>query len=260
MNSSRLVHIFSSAVHVSLVLFLISSCSSRDQNRFQGYVEGEFVYVASPLAGQLESLKVQRGDQVKAGDSLFALDEIAEKAALDMAGAAMILSEAEFARQDKLLRTGPAAAQDYDRARSARDQDRQRVTQAEWNFNQKRQAAPLAGLVYDTLFRQGEWVAAGKPVVALLPPQNIKVRTFVPETQVGAIHYGDTTRVMVDGVPDPFIGKVSYISPHAEYTPPVIYSRESRAKLVFMIESVFDPDVSAGLHPGQPVDVEFKSK
>ena len=260
MNSSRLVHIFSSAVHVSLVLFLISSCSSRDQNRFQGYVEGEFVYVASPLAGQLESLKVQRGDQVKAGDSLFALDEIAEKAALDMAGAAMILSEAEFARQDKLFRTGPAAAQDYDRARSARDQDRQRVAQAEWNFNQKRQAAPQPGLVYDTLFRQGEWVAAGKPVVALLPPQNIKVRTFVPETQVGAIHYGDTTRVMVDGVPDPFIGKVSYISPRAEYTPPVIYSRESRAKLVFMIESVFDPDVSAGLHPGQPVDVEFKSK
>ena len=260
MNSSRLVHIFSSAVHVSLALFLISSCSSRDQNRFQGYVEGEFVYVASPLAGQLESLKVQRGDQVKAGDSLFALDEIAEKAALDMAGAAMILSEAEFARQDKLLRTGPAAAQDYDRARSARDQDRQRVAQAEWNFNQKRQAAPQPGLVYDTLFRQGEWVAAGKPVVALLPPQNIKVRTFVPETQVGAIHYGDTTRVMVDGVPDPFIGKVSYISPRAEYTPPVIYSRESRAKLVFMIETVFDPDVSAGLHPGQPVDVEFKSK
>ncbi len=97
-------------------------------------------------------------------------------------------------------------------------------------------------------------------MVALLPPQNIKVRAFVPETQVGSIHYGDTTQVTVDGVPDPFIGKVSYISPHAEYTPPVIYSRESRAKLVFMIESVFDPQVSANLHPGQPVDVEFRSK
>jgi HlyD family secretion protein len=260
MNSSRLVHIFSSAVHVSLALFLISSCNSRNQNRFQGYVEGEFVYVAPPLAGQLESLKVQRGDQVKAGDPLFALDETAEKAALDMARAALVLSEAEFTRQEKLFRMGPAAAQDYDRARSTRDQDRQRVAQAEWNFNQKRQAAPLAGLVYDTLFRQGEWVAAGKPVVALLPPQNIKVRAFVPEMQVGSIHYGDTTRVTVDGVPNPFIGKVSYVSPHAEYTPPVIYSRESRAKLVFMIESVFDPQVSANLHPGQPVDVEFRSK
>ena len=260
MNASRLLHILSGAVCVSLASFVVGGCSDAPQDRFQGYVEGEFVYVASALAGQLESLQVRRGDQIKAGDALFSLDETAEKAALDQARAALVLSEAEFARQEKLFRTGPAAAQDYDRARSTRDQDRQRVAQAEWNFNQKRQAAPLAGLVYDTLFRQGEWVAAGKPVVVLLPPQNIKVRAFVPETRVGSIHYGDTTRVTVDGVPDPFIGKVSYISTRAEYTPPVIYSRESRAKLVFMIESVFDPEVSANLHPGQPVDVEFKSK
>ena len=260
MNASRLVQTLVSVVCLSLAILFIGGCSDSPQDRFQGYVEGEFVYVASPLAGQLESLQVRRGDQVKTGDPLFALDETAEKAALDMARAALVLSEAEFTRQEKLFRMGPAAAQDYDRARSTRDQDRQRVAQAEWNFNQKRQAAPKAGLVYDTLFRQGEWVAAGKPVVVLLPPQNIKVRAFVPETQVGSIHYGDTTRVTVDGVPNPFIGKVSYISPHAEYTPPVIYSRESRAKLVFMIESVFDPEVSANLHPGQPVDVEFKSK
>ena len=260
MNASRLVQALVSVVGFSLAILFIGSCSDSPQDRFQGYVEGEFVYVASPLAGQLESLQVRRGDQIKTGDTLFALDETAEKAALDQARAALLLSEAEFTRQEKLFRMGPAAAQDYDRARSTRDQDRQRVAQTEWNFNQKRQAAPETGLVYDTLFRQGEWVAAGKPVVALLPPQNIKVRAFVPETQVGSIHYGDTTRVTVDGVPNPFIGKVSYISPHAEYTPPVIYSRESRAKLVFMIESVFDPEVSAGLHPGQPVDVEFKSK
>ena len=67
-------------------------------------------------------------------------------------------------------------------------------------------------------------------------------------------------RVAVDGVPDPFIGKVSYISPHAEYTPPVIYSKESRDKLVFMIEAVFEPATAAKLHPGQPVDVQFESK
>src|SRR5438093_9762699 len=170
-----------------ILLLLLGSCSDPPKNRFQGYVEGEFVYVASPLAGTIESLHVRRGDQVKAGDPLFALDETPEKAALDQARAALVLSEAEFARQEKLFRMGPAAAQDYDRARSTADQDRQRVAQAEWNFNQKRQAAPQTGLVYDTLFRQGEWVAAGKPVVALLPPQNIKVRAFVPETQVGSI-------------------------------------------------------------------------
>jgi HlyD family secretion protein len=86
------------------------------------------------------------------------------------------------------------------------------------------------------------------------------VRAFVPETRVGSIHYGDDERVAVDGVRDPFIGKVSYISPHAEYTPPVIYSRESRDKLVFMGEAMFDPATAAKLHPGQPVDVQFESK
>jgi len=243
-----------------LMILFAASCRQSPNNRFQGYVEGEFVYVGSPLAGTLESLRVQRGQQVKAGDPLFGLDETTERAARDQAKAQLVLSEAEYARQERLLRTGPAAQQDFDRARSTRDQDRQRLTQAEWNFNQKKQTAPQTGLVYDTLFRQGEWVPAGKPVVVLLPPQNIKVRAFVPETRVGSIHYGDTVRVAVDGVSAPFIGKVSYVSPRAEYTPPVIYSKESRDKLVFMIESVFDPAVSANLHPGQPVDVEFEPK
>jgi HlyD family secretion protein len=255
-HSTRWVKV-SSAV---LVLLAMASCRDRPNDRFQGYVEGEFVYVASPLAGQLETLSVQRGQQVATEQPLFALDETAEKAAREQAQAALVLSEAEYARQQQLLRMGPASRQDFDRARSTRDQDRQRLTQAEWNYDQKRQSAPQAGFVYDTLYRQGEWVAAGKPVVVLLPPQNIKVRAFVPETRIGAIHYGDTVRVTVDGVRDPFIGKVSYISPHAEYTPPVIYSRESREKLVFMVESVFDPAVSAKLHPGQPVDVQFELK
>jgi HlyD family secretion protein len=242
------------------LLLLFAGCRDPSQNRFQGYVEGEFVYVASPLAGQLEILSVQRGQQVTTGQPLFALDETAEKAAREQIEAALKLSEAELARQEKLFRTGVAATQDLDRARSTRDQDRRRLTQTDWSFDQKKQAAPQSGLVYDTLFRQGEWVAAGKPVVVLLPPQNIKVRAFVPETRVGSLHYGDSAQVTVDGVQNFFIGKVSYISPRAEYTPPVIYSRESRAKLVFMVESVFDQQIAANLHPGQPVDVEFKSK
>jgi HlyD family secretion protein len=243
-----------------MLLLFLSSCSDPSKDRFQGYVEGEFVYVASPLAGQLEILSVQRGQQVTTGQPLFALDETAEKAAREQIEAALVLSEAELARQEKLFRTGVAATQDLDRARSTRDQDRRRLTQTDWSFDQKKQAAPQSGLVYDTLFRQGEWIPAGKPVVVLLPPQNIKVRAFVPETRIGSIRYGDTAQVTVDGVKDPFLGKVSYISPRAEYTPPVIYSRESRAKLVFMVESVFDPGASANLHPGQPVDVEFRSK
>ncbi len=112
-------------------------------------------------------------------------------------------------------------------------------------------------MIFDTLYREGEWAAAGHPVVVLLPPRNIKVRAFVPENLVGSIHSGDTVRVTLDGTSSPIIGKVSFISPQAEYTPPVIYSRESRGKLVFMIEAVFDPKTSASLHPGQPVDVQL---
>src|SRR5213083_1860957 len=105
------------------MLVLVSSCSNRPNDRFQGYVEGEFVYVSSPLAGTLESLRVQRGQQVKAGDPLFALDRTAEKAARDQIKAALLLSQANYVRQDELFRTGASATQDLDNARSAQDQD-----------------------------------------------------------------------------------------------------------------------------------------
>ena len=133
------------------------------------------------------------------------------------------------------------------------------LARADWEFAQKRQQAPKSGLVFDTLYREGEWVPAGRPVVVLLPLDNIKVRAFVSETRVGTIRPGDNVQVAVDGVPKPFMGKVSYISPRAEYTPPVIYSQESRDKLVFMVEVVFDPQSAVNLNPGQPVDVRFES-
>ena len=129
------------------------------------------------------------------------------------------------------------------------------LDRADWDLSQMSQAAPAGGLIFDTLYRAGEWVAAGRPVVALLPPENVKVRAFVAEASVGAIHLGDPVSVTMDGVPQPQPGKVSFISPQAEYTPPVIYSEESRGKLVFMVEAVFDAAVAANLHPGQPVDM-----
>ncbi len=242
---------------LALVCLAFAGCEKAPNDSVQGYVEGEFVYVSSPLAGILEHLFVRRGDQVTAGQPLFTLDETMEKAAHDQAQAALALSEADYKRQEQLFQSGPAAAQDFDRARSTRDQDRERLAQANWNLAQKKQDAPQAGLVYDTLFRAGEWVAAGKPVVMLLPPPNIKVRAFVPETAIGSLHVGEEARVTVDGVTEPFAGKISYISQRAEYTPPVIYSRESRSKLVFMVEIVFEPAAAGKLHPGQPVDVRF---
>jgi len=329
MTDSGLVHRFCARVSVFggvlMVFCLLPGCARRDGHQVQGYVEGEFVYVASPVAGSLQTLHVQRGGQVAAGDPLFVLESTPEKAAVDeaqsrlaqaratledaqkgkrpseiesleaqlgQAKAALALSEKDLSRQEELARSGASTPQDLDRARATHDQNRQRVAQleadlktaqlgarsdqiaaaaanvraleaalatAQWNLSQTRQAAPQAGLVFDTMYRQGEWVPAGRPVVALLPPQNIKVRAFVPETRMQGLHQGDRVRVIVDGAPAPLPGQISFLSPHAEYTPPVIYSRENRRKLVFMIEAVFDPNTAATLHPGQPVDVQFGS-
>jgi len=240
------------------LLCLFTGCGRSGNHRIQGYVEGEFVYVSSQLSGPLQTLQVQRGDQVKAGDPLFILDNTVEKAALDLARASLTFSQHDFARQEQLsLTPGSAAVRDFQLARSARDQDTQRLAQAEWNLSQKQQVAPQTGLVFDTLYRQGEWVDAGHPVVELLPPEDIEVRAFVPETEIGTVHPGDKARVFVDGVSEPFVGKLAYIFPQAEYTPPVIYSEESRSKLVFMVEITFDPKIAKNLSPGQPVDVEF---
>jgi len=105
------------------------------------------------------------------------------------------------------------------------------------------------------LYRPGEWVGAGKPAVQLLPPANIKVRFFVPESALPALHSGATVSVNFDGGSRAFPATVNYISDEAEFTPPVIYSQETRAKLVFMVEAKFAPADVAGLRPGQPVDV-----
>ena len=241
-----------------MLLALVTGCGHPGRIRVQGYVEGEFVYVSSPLAGPLQTLSVYRGTEVKAGDSLFELDRTVEKAALDQAQASLTFSEKDFERQQQLsLTPGSASIRDLQLARSARDQDCQRLASAQWNYTQKAQSAPQAGLVFDTLYRVGEWVDAGHPVVVVLPPANIEVRAFIPETKIGTVHPGDPAQVFIDGVSEPFPGTLRYIFPQAEYTPPVIYSEESRGKLVYMVEIDFPPETAAKLHPGQPVDVEI---
>jgi len=144
-----------------------------------------------------------------------------------------------------------AAAADLDAAKAA-------LAQADWRLSQRNGVTPAGAegaLVQDTYFVEGEWVPAGRPVVSLLPPGNVKVRFFVPETQVGAVHPGDAVSIHCDGCGAPIAAKVSFISTQAEYTPPVIYSKDSRAKLVFMIEARPSPQDGAKLRPGQPVDV-----
>lgn len=289
----------------------------------QGYVEGEFVYVASPFGGRLERLSVNRGDQVETGALLFALEETPEcaereeawrrvdqasaeledakrglrpseiqtiQAQLEQAKASLILSGFELERQKKLITANVTSRRDFDVAQANYDGDRQRVAEleatlqtarlgsredqitaaqdnllaqqaalarADWNLSQKKQFAQEAALVNDTLYREGDWVPEGNPVVVLLPPKNVKVRAFVAQEMIGRVRLGSSAKILVDGVSVPFPGKVTFISPRAEFTPPVIFSRQMREKFVFMIELSVDPETAMKLHPGQPVDVQL---
>jgi HlyD family secretion protein len=131
---------------------------------------------------------------------------------------------------------------------------------AEWRLSQRHVSAPAAGRIADVLARPGETMAAGAPVVSLLPPGNIFVRFFIPEGDLPAMHLGNRVAIVCDGCPADLSGTISFIAPRAEYTPPVIYSDESKAKLVFMIEARPPPDQAQLINPGQPVIVKPAAK
>jgi HlyD family secretion protein len=152
---------------------------------------------------------------------------------------------AEMAARPEQIRAG---ASDVAAARAAADQTR-------WRLDQKRVAASQAGLVVDTLFREGEWVPAGSPVVRMLPAANLKVRFFVPQPSLALLPIGRQLTIRCDGCAAEIGATVSYVATEPEYTPPIIYSNENRAKLVFMIEARPAGEGGSALHPGQPVEV-----
>jgi HlyD family secretion protein len=216
----------------------------------------------------------------------------AVRAQLAQAQASSRQTEADLVRTDKLVADKFLPPQKHDEALAARDRDRARVAeltqqvqiatlparsdeiaaanaevkaasdalaQAQWRIDQKAQSAPAAGLVADTLYRPGEWVPAGAPVVSLLPPGNVKVRFYVPETQIAAVRLGDAVTVRCDGCGGDIAAKARFIAPQAEFTPPVIYSRENRANLVYLVEA--RPDApNPALHPGLPVEVTLAAR
>jgi HlyD family secretion protein len=288
---------------------------------FQGYAEGEYVLVGPADGGRLARLEVARGDTVKAGAALFAVDPVALLAARDEAAAQLAAAEAqaaniatgsrvadravvaaqlgqaeasealarvELARAQNLQGGGAMSRQALDEARATEAVDAARVAElaarlkvadeplgrdaereaaaaavaadtavlaaAQWHLAQAAPPAPAAGLVADTYFRPGEMVAARQPVVSLLPPENIKVRFYVPEGALDRFAAGTRVMLSCDGCGPAIPGRVRYVAPDAEYTPPVLFNRENRASMVFLVEAWPSARATA-LHPGQPVDV-----
>lgn len=204
------------------------------------------------------------------------------------AAAARDLSVANLARTQKLFASGFVSAAALDDARTAVQRDqatvaslnasvataklparddeiraaeadaraaREALAQADWRLSQRAVAAPVTGRVNDTYFSVGDWVPAGAAVANLLPPGNVKIRFFVPEPVLGRLRPGQEVRFSCDSCGAPAAARIAFVSDRAEYTPPVLYSKENRAKLVYLVEANPAPELAARLNPGQPVDV-----
>jgi HlyD family secretion protein len=185
-----------------------------------------------------------KGDTTKQAVDQLRADQLSAQAKVEALQSALMQSRGPLGRVGEIeaQRATVAAA-------------RATLDMAEWRLGQRRVAAPAAGRVADVIARPGETMAAGAPVVSMLPPGNIFVRFFVPESDLATIHGGDRVRLACDGCPADLSATISFISPQAEYTPPLIYSESSKSKLVFLIEARPPPDQAATLNPGEPMEV-----
>ena len=162
---------------------------------------------------------------------------------------------AQAAAKLALAREPTGRADQIEAARAAVAVARAALAQAAWSLAQRHVAAPVAAIVSDTSARAGETVNAGATVVQLLPPANIRVRFFVPEPALAGLRFGQRVAISCDGCGAGLTGTVSFIAPQSEYTPPVIYSEQTRAKLVYLIEARPPPAEALRLKPGEPVEV-----
>ncbi|MFC4158763.1 HlyD family secretion protein [Chitinimonas lacunae] len=179
-------------------------------------------------------------------------------ASLDAAQARRDADQARLADLDAQLRLAGQGAREDQRlaARQESEAGAAALAQSRWRLGQKTVTAPLAARVEETYYRVGEWVPAGAPVLSLLAADGVKVRFFVPQARLGEFARGQRVELRCDGCPQAVTAVVDYVAREAEFTPPVIYSRDQRARLVFLVEArpVTAQD-AASLRPGQPVEV-----
>jgi len=300
------------AVAAAVLVWRAWAPRAEDADVLSGYVEGDDLYLSSPVAGTVGAVYVAKGQRVAAGAPLFAMDPqtlsaqqgqasarvqqsqaqigVAEAQARQAhaSAAAARAAEAEALREEARLvglqRSNPqaVAAQQVDQARSnaasataqrraadqaaaaadvqaasaraAALQSREALREAGVRLGQLDQRAPAAGRIEDVFYQTGEWAAANQPVVSLLPDDQVKLRFYAPQSSVEAYRPGKIVRFSCDSCASGLTARISYVSPRAEFTPPVIYSRKSREKLMFLVEAA--PARAAGLTPGLPVDVQ----
>lgn len=190
--------------------------------------------------------------QQKLAQSGFISPSVLEDARTQLARDTAAVSELQAQVQTAKL---PARDNEIRAAQSEAAAARAALAQADWKLKQRAVPAPAAGLVADTYYRSGEWINPGSAVVSLLPPQNIKLRFYVAEAKLGTVKPGQKIQVSCDACGATISAEIRFIATQAEYTPPVLYTRDQRAKLVYLVEAYPSPADAPRLHPGQPVDI-----
>lgn len=305
---------------VPLVSWLFASCEP-PMPFATGYVEGNYVQIASVATAQILDLTVTSGDRVVSGQPLVALEKRDAEIALAQTEAALSRAESQLAnlRQGKrpeeirvieaalasaraqagearrtadrlldLAARGVATETQRDDAATAAAVAEARVTEIEanlavarlparpdeigaaeamlreataardharWQLEKRDLTAPATGVITDIIRRPGEIAIAGQPILAELPDGAVRLRLYVPEAAIARIAPGDRLAVRCDGCPPDLFATISYIADGPEFTPPVIYSVDSRQKLVYLVEA--RPADGSSLKPGQIVDVDL---
>jgi HlyD family secretion protein len=229
-------------------------CDNGKEPTFQGWVEAELIFVGPDESGRVETLTVREGDQVERGKLLFTVDPDLQLADVAMQEAAVKNAQQAYDRAQQLVKTQAGTQKALDDAEAALRTAQARLNSAQTRLARRKVFSPVTGSVQQIYYRGGELVPAGKPILALLPPGNLKVRFFVNEATLPKLKFGHPVSITFDGCDPGIIAKISFISRASEYTPPVIYSVEERSKLVFLIEARPE-ERPERLRVGQPVSV-----
>jgi HlyD family secretion protein len=244
------------ALRASLAcLVVLAACSKNPEQSYQGWIEANLIFVSPDEYGRIETQPVREGDRVEPKTLLFTLDDDLQRAEVAEREATLENARQAFSRAQELLKKAAGTQKAYEEAEAAMRSAQARLNSSHTKLARRKAFSPATGTVQQIYFRVGELVPAGRPVVAILPPGNMKVRFFVNEALLPKIALDDTINIQCDGCPNGLTARVSFIARTAEFTPPVIYSLEERNKLVFMIEAL--PEKPEALRVGQPGTVSI---
>ena len=156
-----------------------------------------------------------------------------------------------------LVKIGPRP-EVIEAARHERDRAKAALETVQVRLRDSTILAPLGAIVLTKRAEQGEVVNPGFPIVILIDPDDLWLRVFIPESEIGLVSIGQAAAVTVDSFPNRrFEGKVVEISSKAEFTPRTVQTKKERVNLVFGVKISLD-NRERLLKPGMPADTEIK--